>query len=1561
VLTLAVAVLTSGGDVSRSVAAVDGNPIVLENQQPGTTAWQLGSLVATDAGGQIKGYAGATSVNKGDSITFYITVKPVQTYMIDVYRMGWYQGLGGRLMQHIGPLSGTTQPTCPTDATTGMIACNWAAGYTLATQTSWTSGIYLAKLTNAQGYANYITFVVRDDPRVAALLYQEPVNTYQAYNDYPNDGSTGKSLYSFNSYGPLTVTGGPQAAKVSFDRPYADDGSGASGQSFLTWEINFVRWMEKSGYDVTYSTDVDTHANGSRLLNYQGFLSVGHDEYWSKPMYDAVLAARNAGVSLGFFGANSVYWQVRFESSSSGVPNRVMVCYKAATIDPVGDPTLKTVTWRDPVLNRPEQTLVGVQYTSPMQNSGYYPYVVTNSANWVYAGSGFHDGDTVPGIVGYEGDQSFNAYPPPDAVAGTYTILSRSPFISDAGSQNVANSSMYQSLSGAWVFGAGTIAWSWGLDDYGGRGLTDPRIQQVTANILNRFAGVSGSPPPAPTNSSPPTITGMPVQSQLLIAQPGSWANSPTRYSYQWQDCDGSGNNCANIAGATSSAYVLTASDANATVRVVVTASNAGGSNAATSSPTGVVQPGGTLGVTTVGSNTDSFSSDRKRVNKFQLTVAGSVPKLTMWLEPTTTSGQETLKGLIYADQSGSPGALLGLSNPLTFHSTDQAGWYDLVFPSSIPLQPATYWIGVITGGTGGVTGFRWTSVSGVRAANANTYTSGPTNPFGSASFDAEQMSVYATYATSAPPSKPVNTSPPTLSGPATEWQTLTAQAGSWSNNPTAFAYQWRDCDGGGNNCTDIAGATDSIYQLGPSDVNATVRVAVTASNAGGSTTAVSAQSGVVQAAAPPAPVNTSPPSIGGTAQQGQTLSAQPGTWQNSPTSYSYQWRDCDASGNNCVDIGSATSPNYVLAAGDVGSTIRVAVTATNAGGSSPPVMSLPTGVVQAAPPGTFGLTTIGANSDKMVADRKRVSRFQLTVAGSVSKLTMYLAPTGTSGQQLLEGVIYADQAGLPSALLGVSTPLTFHSTDAAGWYELPFSSAISLQPGAYWLGVISGATSSVAGFRWTSVSNARAWNTNTYTDGPSSPFGSVAVDGEQMSVYATYSTAPVAPSNTALPTISGTAVQGQTLTASAGSWSGTAPISYGYQWRRCDTNGANCVDIGGATSSSYVLAAGDVGSTVRVVVTASNSAGSSGATSAQTAVVQAPPVAPVNTSLPTISGTAQQGQTLTASPGSWSGTAPISYAYQWRRCDTNGANCVDIVPFTAQTYVLAASDVGSTVRVVVRASNSAGSSSATSAQTAVVQGTPVAPVNTSAPTVSGTAVQAQMLMASPGSWSGTAPISYAYQWRDCDGSGNNCANIAGATSSSYVLAAGDVGSTVRVVVTASNSAGSSSATSAQTAVVQAGGTFGLTTIGANTDKMLANRKRVNTFPLTVAGSVWKLTMYLTPTGTSGQQVLEGVIYANQAGAPGALLGVSNQLTFHSTDPAGWYDVTFASPVALTAGTYWIGVITGSSNNVIGFRWKSVTGSRAFNTNTYTAGPSNPFGSPTIDAEQMSIYAAYTR
>src|SRR5207249_5113802 len=252
-----------GIGLSPATAAAQNNPIVIENQQPGTSQWQISGVRATDTDGQIKGYASAPSVNKGENITFYVSVNPAQTYTIDVYRLGWYQGLGARLMQHIGPLSGVQQPTCPTDATTGMIECQWTPGYALATQTSWTSGVYLALLTNSQNYQNYIIFVVRDDGRAASLLYQQPVTTYQAYNDYPWDNKTGKSLYAYNSYGANTISGGPNAVKVSFDRPYLWDGTGSgNGSSFLQFEYQFLRWLEMSGYDVTYSTDVDTHING---------------------------------------------------------------------------------------------------------------------------------------------------------------------------------------------------------------------------------------------------------------------------------------------------------------------------------------------------------------------------------------------------------------------------------------------------------------------------------------------------------------------------------------------------------------------------------------------------------------------------------------------------------------------------------------------------------------------------------------------------------------------------------------------------------------------------------------------------------------------------------------------------------------------------------------------------------------------------------------------------------------------------------------------------------------------------------------------------------------------------------------------------------------------------------------------------------------------------------------------------------------------------------------------------------------------------------------------------
>src|ERR671935_406787 len=202
-------------------------------------------------------------------------------------------------------------------------------------------------------------------------------------------------------------------------------------------------------------------------------------------------------------------------------------------------------------------------------------------------------------------------------------------------------------------------------------------------------------------------------------------------------------------------------------------------------------------------------------------------------------------------------------------------------------------------------------------------------------------------------------------------------------------------------------------------------------------------------------------------------------------------------------------------------------------------------------------------------------------------------------------------------------------------------------------------------------------------------------------------------PRNTVAPTVSGTTTAGQTLTASAGTWTG-ATQPYAYQWRRCDTSGANCVNVAGATSTTYALASSDVGSTMRVRVTATNSYGSVTADSAATGTVVATPTPPTNVVPPAISGSAQDGQTLSGSAGVWNGSTPMTDAYQWRRCDSAGAACADVAGATGSTYALHPGDVGSRLRVVVTATNVVGSGTASSAASSVVSA--VAPTSSALP-----------------------------------------------------------------------------------------------------------------------------------------------------------------------------------------------------------------------------------------------------
>ena len=268
-------------------------------------------------------------------------------------------------------------------------------------------------------------------------------------------------------------------------------------------------------------------------------------------------------------------------------------------------------------------------------------------------------------------------------------------------------------------------------------------------------------------------------------------------------------------------------------------------------------------------------------------------------------------------------------------------------------------------------------------------------------------------------------------------------------------------------------------------------------------------------------------------------------------------------------------------------------------------------------------------------------------------------------------------------------------------------------------------------------------------------------------------------PTNTALPTISGTAEQGQTLTAATGAWTGTATITYAYQWEACTTT---CAAITGATASTYVPVSTEVGDTIEVAVTATNTLGGATATSVATAVVTGPPT---NTVLPAITGTAQQGQTLTATTGTWTGTATITYAYQWENCTTS-TTCSAITGATAATYSPSSTDVTKTIEVVVTATNTLGSAKATSAATATV--VPPAPTNSFPPTISGATTQGSVLTESHGTWT-NSPTSYSYEWVRCAAT---CAAITGATAQTYTLTTADIGATIAVYETATNAGGNS-------------------------------------------------------------------------------------------------------------------------------------------------------------------------
>jgi hypothetical protein len=516
--------------------------------------------------------------------------------------------------------------------------------------------------------------------------------------------------------------------------------------------------------------------------------------------------------------------------------------------------------------------------------------------------------------------------------------------------------------------------------------------------------------------------------------------------------------------------------------------------------------------------------------------------------------------------------------------------------------------------------------------------------------------------------------------------------------------------------------------------------------------------------------------------------------------------------------------------------------------------------VAGAAATSTLGATTVGTTTAKPGANSKFGDVYALSQAGTLGDFRFYTK--GGSVKQSFVAVVYAaDDAGSPTNLIAQSQPVTIPVNQSAGWTTLTMP-AVNVQPGNYLLGVLSGPTKNGAYLYYGAAPNAGDFNANTYPT-PTMTWGTVSHDNRRWSFYVEITPtpappAPTPPSNTLLPAINGDGSVGGVVTTTYGTWSGSPAPTYTVQWYGC-SDPLTCAPIDNATGLSHTVTTADAGQSLETVVTATNSAASTQATSAAYAM---PPVAPPSVgSMPSITGTPQVGQTLNAAPGQWAGNPAPSYSLQWQSC-----------------------------------------------------------------------------------------------------AADTCADIQGAVANSYLIAQTDVGAALQVVVTATSTEGTGSASSGPTAPVTAAsvitpGTLGNPVVGTLTAKPGASFKFGNQFVLGVAATVTDLRWY-TKGGTSSQSFV-GVVYAVDAlGNPTTLVSQSQPVTIAAGQPVGWATAPLGA-TTLQPGSYLVGLLAGGTKNQATNYFRSATGAGYYNANAYPT-PTSSWGSVSREDRLWSLYVDYT-
>jgi methionine-rich copper-binding protein CopC len=541
-LTFGIVILVALPATKAAAAPCDTpivNEIACENTKTGnpSSEWQISGSGSSS----IQGYATDISVNRGETIGFKIKTNST-SYTINIYRMGYYGGEGARKVATFNPTApNRNQPACQNQSSTGLIDCgNWTQTASWAVPTDAVSGIYFALLV-AGTNKSHIVFVVRDDASRSDLFFQTSDTTWQAYNDYG-----GNSLYEGSPAG--------RAYKVSYNRPF--DTNAETPEDFV-WNAEYpmARYLEANGYDVSYTTGVDTERYGNLIRQHKVFMSVGHDEYWSGGQRANIEAARNAGVNLAFFSGNEVFWKTRWENSivSGGATYRTLVSYKETHANAKIDPNPAwTGTWRDPRFSppadggRPENGLTGTIFmvnccTTDMEVDGVDGQMRfwrntrvanLNSAQSTTLGSG---------ILGYEWDESpDNGFQPAGLIRLSTTTRGGVDYLQDYGSTYGPGTAthhltMYRAPSGALVFGAGTVQWAWGLDNNhsgGSSSTSDTAVRQATVNLfadmgvqpatlqsgLTAATASSDTTPPTSTISAPADGATVPVGQPLTVS-----------------------------------------------------------------------------------------------------------------------------------------------------------------------------------------------------------------------------------------------------------------------------------------------------------------------------------------------------------------------------------------------------------------------------------------------------------------------------------------------------------------------------------------------------------------------------------------------------------------------------------------------------------------------------------------------------------------------------------------------------------------------------------------------------------------------------------------------------------------------------------------------------------------------------------------------------------------------------------------------------------------------------------------------------------------------------------